>query len=143
MVRNMGRFYARSLIENLSGDSGFVYDSAAAQRLPRSGQALYDGCSTPSFLVNEATGSATFHGPTLFLMWPKANSAVHAAIPREVLRVECARCSRCVEIRQPDAVRLFGPHAVWKDVAQRLLNEGCRIRTGRHEEDGCWPDFSR
>jgi hypothetical protein len=37
---------------------------------------------------------------------------------------------------------LFGPHAVWKDVAQRLLDDGCQVRTGRHEEDGCWPDFS-
>jgi hypothetical protein len=54
-------------------------------------------------------------------------------IPREVLRVECARCSRCVEIRTLDAVRLFGPHAVWKDVAQRLLDNGCQLRTGRHE----------
>jgi hypothetical protein len=64
-------------------------------------------------------------------------------IPREVLRVECARCFRCVEIQRLDAVRLFGPHAVWKDVAQRLLDDGCRIRTGRHEEDGCWSDFSQ
>jgi hypothetical protein len=64
-------------------------------------------------------------------------------IPREVLRVECARCFRCIEIQRVDAVRLFGPHAVWKDVAQRLLDDGCQVRTGRHEEDGCWPDFSQ
>ena len=63
-------------------------------------------------------------------------------IPREVLRVECARCSRCVEVQRLDAVRLFGPHAVWKDVAQRLLDDGCQVRTGRHEEDGCWPSWS-
>ena len=63
-------------------------------------------------------------------------------IPREVLRVECARCSRCVEIHRLDAVRLFGPHAVWKDVAQRLLDDGCQVRTGRHEDDGCWPSWS-
>jgi hypothetical protein len=49
-------------------------------------------------------------------------------IPREVLRVECARCSRCVEIQRLDAVRLFGPHAVWKDVAQRLLDDGAARR---------------
>jgi ferredoxin len=55
-------------------------------------------------------------------------------IPREVLCVECARCSRCVEIQRLDAIRLFGPHAV--------LDHGCQVRTGRHEEDGCWPDFS-
>jgi hypothetical protein len=48
-------------------------------------------------------------------------------IPREVLRVECARCLRCIEIQRLDAARLFGPHAVWKDVGQRLLDDGCRI----------------
>src|SRR3977135_4497251 len=37
-------------------------------------------------------------------------------IPREVLRVECVRCSRCVEIQRLDAVRLFVPDAVGKDV---------------------------
>jgi hypothetical protein len=63
-------------------------------------------------------------------------------ISREVLRVECRRCSRCVEIQRLDAIRLYGPMAVWKDVGRRLLDDGCRIRTGRHEEDGCWPDFS-
>ncbi|OSI33037.1 hypothetical protein BST65_03340 [Bradyrhizobium canariense] len=62
-------------------------------------------------------------------------------IPRELLRVECARCSRCVEIQRLDAVKLYGPHAVWKDVGQRLLVTGCQVRTGRHEEDGCWPNW--
>ena len=40
-----------------------------------------------------------------------------------------------------DAVRLYGANAVWKDVAQRLLDNTCQQRTGRHEEDGCWPAF--
>lgn len=62
-------------------------------------------------------------------------------IPRELLRIECARCSRCVEIQRLDAVKLYGPHAVWKDVGQRLLDDGCKVRTGRHEEDGCWPSW--
>ena len=62
-------------------------------------------------------------------------------ISRELLRVECNRCLRCVEIQRLDAVKLFGSHAIWKDVGQRLLDDGCKIRTGRHEEDGCWPDF--
>jgi hypothetical protein len=62
-------------------------------------------------------------------------------IPRDILRVECLRCFRAVEIRRLDAVRLYGPHAVWKDVGQRLLADGCEHRTGRHEDDGCWPDF--
>ena len=63
-------------------------------------------------------------------------------IPRHVLRVECIRCYRIVEIQKADAVRFYGPHAVWKDVGQRLLDQTCTKRTGRHEEDGCWPDWS-
>jgi hypothetical protein len=62
-------------------------------------------------------------------------------IPRELLRVECSRCSRCVEIQRLDAVKLYGPHAVWQDVGKRLLDDGCQVRTGRLEEDGCWPRF--
>jgi hypothetical protein len=64
-------------------------------------------------------------------------------IPRELLRVECLRCVRVVEIQKTDAVRLYGPHAVWKDVGNRLLDDGCRQRTGRHEEDGCWPNWTQ
>lgn len=63
-------------------------------------------------------------------------------IPRHVLRVECLRCFRTVEIQKADAVRYYGPHAVWKDVGQRLLDHTCPHRTGRLEEDGCWPDWS-
>src|ERR1700682_1948994 len=64
-------------------------------------------------------------------------------IPRELLRVECGRCSRCVEIERLDAIRLYWPHATWKEVGQRPLDDGCRTRTGRHEEDGCWPDVGQ
>jgi hypothetical protein len=63
-------------------------------------------------------------------------------IPRHLLRVECVRCFRIVEIQKADAIRLYGPHAVWKDVGNRLLDDGCQHRTGRHEEDGCWPDWT-
>ena len=62
-------------------------------------------------------------------------------IQRHVLRVSCRRCERTVEIQTADAVRLYGGKAVWKDVAQRLLDDTCQVRTGRHEEDGCWPSF--
>jgi hypothetical protein len=27
------------------------------------------------------------------------------------------------------------------EVGQRLLENACTARTGRHEEDGCWPSF--
>jgi hypothetical protein len=63
-------------------------------------------------------------------------------IPRHVLRVECIRCFRIVEIQKADAVRFYGPHAVWKDVGQRLLDQTCSNRTGRHEDDGCWPGWT-
>ena len=58
-----------------------------------------------------------------------------------VLRVCCRRCERIVEIQKADAVRLYGADATWKTCAQRLLDDTCQIRTGRHEEDGCWPSF--
>jgi hypothetical protein len=64
-------------------------------------------------------------------------------IPRHVLRVECLRCFRIVEIQKADALRYYGPHAIWKDVGHRLLDQTCNNRTGRHEEDGCWPDWIR
>ncbi|WP_346659533.1 hypothetical protein [Bradyrhizobium sp. 183] len=57
------------------------------------------------------------------------------------MRVGCRRCSRAVEIQKVDAARLYGPNAVWKDVGQRLLVGTCQARTGRYEEDGCWPQF--
>jgi hypothetical protein len=62
-------------------------------------------------------------------------------IPQHVLRVSCRRCERIVEIQRADAARLYGPQAVWKEVGQRLLDDTCQQRTGRHEEDGCWPIF--
>ncbi|WP_209944016.1 hypothetical protein [Bradyrhizobium elkanii] len=62
-------------------------------------------------------------------------------IQRHVLRVSCRCCERTLEIQTADAVRLYGRNAVWKDVAQRLLDNTCQQRTGRHEEDGCWPAF--
>lgn len=64
-------------------------------------------------------------------------------IPRHVLRVSCRRCDRIVEVQTADAIRLYGEHAVWKDVGQRLLNNGCQQRTGSHEDDGCWPSYGQ
>lgn len=62
-------------------------------------------------------------------------------ITGHLLRVGCRRCGRLVEIQKVDAVRLYGPEAAWRTVSQRLLDNTCTIRTGRHEEDGCWPSF--
>lgn len=58
-----------------------------------------------------------------------------------ILRVSCRPCDRTVEIQTADAVGLCGWNALWKDVAQRLLNDTCQQRTGGHEEYGCWPAF--
>ncbi|OYU88685.1 MAG: hypothetical protein CFE29_17940 [Bradyrhizobiaceae bacterium PARB1] len=62
-------------------------------------------------------------------------------IPRQTLRVTCRRCERIVEIQTADAVRLYGDHAIWKDVGRRLLDNVCQQRTGIHEDDGCWPSY--
>jgi hypothetical protein len=62
-------------------------------------------------------------------------------IPQHLLRVSCRRCRRTVEIQKVDAIRLYGKDPVWKDVGQRLLDDTCTHRTGRHEEDGCWPFY--
>jgi hypothetical protein len=62
-------------------------------------------------------------------------------ISLHILRVSCSRCGRTVEIQKVDAVRLYGTNAIFKDVALRLLDNTCQQRTGRHEEDGCWPSF--
>jgi hypothetical protein len=62
-------------------------------------------------------------------------------IGRHVLRVTCSRCERIVEIQKADATRFYGADAIWREVAQRLLNNTCTERTGLHEEDGCWPSF--
>lgn len=59
------------------------------------------------------------------------------------LRISCSRCSKVIEIQRQDAVDQFGAGATWREVGGRLLDDACEIRTGRHEEDGCWPDFGR
>src|SRR5882672_6161828 len=55
-----------------------------------------------------------------------------ADVRQHVLRVECQRCLRIVEIQTADAVRFYGPNAFWKDVGLRLLDQTCTNRTGRH-----------
>ncbi|MCK1737497.1 hypothetical protein IVA79_26815 [Bradyrhizobium sp. 138] len=62
-------------------------------------------------------------------------------ISEHLLRLDCRRCGRTLEIQKADAVRLYGPEAVWRDVGQRLLDNTCTNRTGSHEDDGCWPSF--
>lgn len=68
-------------------------------------------------------------------------SGVSATSNETCCRVSCSRCGRAVEIQKADAVRLAGANALWKNVGERLLDDSCQQRTGRHEEDGCWPSF--
>jgi hypothetical protein len=72
---------------------------------------------------------------------PSTQTLRLSEIRQHILRVSCNRCGRTVEIQKADAIRLAGAHAVWKDMGQRLLDNTCEQRTGRHEEDGCWPVF--
>lgn len=58
-------------------------------------------------------------------------------VPQHVLRVSCRRCERIVEIQRADAVRLYG----LKGGRTAALEYTCQQRTGRCEEDGCWPSF--
>jgi hypothetical protein len=85
-------------------------------------------------LLREAGADAL--PPGLSILTLKLSEIAH-----HVLRVSCRRCRRIVEIQKADAVRLYGPKSVWKNVAQRLLDNTCQQRTGRHEEDGCWPSY--
>lgn len=64
-----------------------------------------------------------------------------AEIRASELRIECLKCFRVVLIAREEALARFDAGSLWKEVAVRLLGDGCTNRTGRHEEDGCWPDF--
>jgi ferredoxin len=72
---------------------------------------------------------------------PSTRALRLSEIYQHLLRVSCRRCGRCIEIRKVDATRLYGPAAIWREAAQRLLDDTCQQRTGRYEEDGCWPSF--
>ena len=99
---------------------------------------------TPALAPNDDLPSEYWHAlledPLADAM--TSNSSIAARrlteIPQHLLRVACQRCSRIVEIQKADAIRLYGQRAVWKDVGERLLDDTCTQRTGRHEEDGCW-----
>ncbi|WP_256805741.1 hypothetical protein [Bradyrhizobium sp. Bra64] len=64
-----------------------------------------------------------------------------AEIRAAVLKVECLKCFRVVQLAREEALRRYDGGSLWKEVAMRLLADGCAHRTGRHEEDGCWPDL--
>lgn len=85
---------------------------------------------------------ALFDDPRALTKPSSAGEALRLSqISRHILRVSCRRCARIVEVQKADAVRLYGPDATWRNVSQRLLDNTCSQRTGRHEEDGCWPSY--
>ena len=85
-------------------------------------------------LLEDARPDARSPGPS--------NGALRLSeMSQHLLRVGCRRCGRTVEIQKIDAIRLYGERAFWKEVGQRLLDDTCTQRTGRHEEDGCWPSY--
>ena len=87
----------------------------------------------------QAAGATPEPGPA-----PAPQPILHkplADITRRVLRAECDKCRRLVEVQTADALRLFGPHTLWKDAAMKLLEGGCQARTGNRDTDGCWPYF--
>ncbi|MGO4512151.1 hypothetical protein AB4Z51_34635 [Bradyrhizobium sp. 2TAF36] len=88
-------------------------------------------------LLNDPCADSTSPGPSA-----SGRSLRLDQIPKHLLRVSCRRCGRTIEIQKVDAVRLYGPDARWRDVGQRLLDNTCTQRTGRHEEDGCWPSYA-
>jgi len=72
---------------------------------------------------------------------PSVRALRLSEIRQHILRVSCSRRARIFEIQRADALRLYESAAAWKNVRQQLLDDTFRIRTGRHEEDGCWPAF--
>lgn len=114
--------------------------AAAAGIVPRSSPTSSPGDPMPaeyweSLLRNPlADASPKLQGPPV-------RTLRLSEVPRHLLRVSCTRCDRIVEIQKADAIRLYGPTVLWKDVGQRLLDESCQLRTGSHEDDGCWPTF--
>jgi hypothetical protein len=72
---------------------------------------------------------------------PSSGALRLSEMSQHLMRVSCRRCGRTVEIQKADAIRLYGSRAFWKEVGLRLLDDTCTQRTGRHEEDGCWPSY--
>jgi hypothetical protein len=85
-------------------------------------------------ILDDARADARSQGPS-------SSAQRLSEIARHLLRVSCRRCGRTVEIQKADAIRLYGSRAFWKEVGLRLLDDTCTQRTGRHEEDGCWPSY--
>src|SRR5580704_1883008 len=82
--------------------------------------ALHDATVLRKFAANRIRWDSVLSDPRAAgKPWLPIQQRRLSEIPRELLRVECLRCLRTVEIQKADALRLYGPH----------------------EEDGCWPSW--
>jgi len=121
-------------------------DRPASWRMPSPKQmeklASRAGTERPARTDDDAWWDSVLSDPLINReTWVPIQNRRLSEIPRETLRVECIRCLRIVEIARSTAMRLYGRHAVWKDVGSALLEDGCKHRTGWHEQDGCWIDW--
>jgi hypothetical protein len=117
-------------------------DHPASWRMPSEKQLEKMKAPSPREAPEDGWWNSVLSDPALDRSsWVPIQNRRLSEIPREMLRVECRRCGRCVEITCKDAARLVGPHAVWKELGMKLLEDDCQHRTGRHEEDGCWPSW--
>ena len=115
------------------GISADMTDRPASWRMPtpkKMEKLAAEAARRPALLAPDAPLPAEYWESVLKDPRAQANGAQMgqrrlAEIQRHVLRVSCRRCERVVEIQTIDAVRLYGGNAVWKDVAQRLLDSTC------------------
>jgi hypothetical protein len=80
---------------------------------------------------------AVFADPRL--QGSRGGRAQPSVAPGQVLRIDCRRCERLIEIQTDDALRLYGQNVSAGEVGRKVLGSVCEMRTGHHEEDGCWP----
>lgn len=88
----------------------------------------------------DAWWASVLADPSATTAKPRADRTL-AEIRSSELKVECLKCFRIVTVSREEALRRYDGNSLWKLVAALLLGDGCAHRTGRYEEDGCWPDF--
>lgn len=116
------------------------FPNAKQQKAEETARRMRDAAAPPPRTDEECWWDAVLRDPRAETSRPSPARTL-GEIRSDRLRVECLRCFRTVEIARADAIKLYGADTRWKDVGSRMLDDGCQFRTGRHEEDECWPDF--
>ena len=111
--------------------------------IQHSGRGWFDGGDPGIGSDSQEAGPS---GPATVNIFVFTQPGSEAAAPRRRTAGRCMGRHRVrAEIEVPcqtiDAIRLHGADTVWNRAGQRLLDDTCQQRTGRHEEDGCWPSF--